>query len=436
MFSRRFFSLLIVFSPPVFSQELTVNDLLKDIQSSIDLVWVVTAGILVFLMQAGFGLLESGMSRSKNAVNVIMKNYLDLCVGSLIYFVLGFGLMFGTNSTGWFGEDHFIFSSDVGSELGFAFFQTMFAATAVTIMSGAMAERTRFATYLLSAVFVCAVIYPVYGSWVWGSFYDGTGWLAALGFIDFAGSTVVHSVGAWCALAGILVIGPRLGRFKADGSTAFTIPAHNMMYVALGGFILWFGWFGFNAGSTLAAGDDIGLIVYNTQLAAAAGATGVLFISLFTGAKLFASRMINGSLAGLVGITAGCASMTPLFAILTGFIASIVYVWGERFLVQRKIDDVVSAVSVHGFCGVWGTLAAGLFYVDDMFSIEIVGAQLIGVLAAFFWVFPIMYLFFKVMDVLIGLRASTEQELQGLDFSEHHEQGYPEFQQHTLFHKE
>lgn len=436
MFSRPVFLLLIAFSSPAFSQEPNVNDLLKDMQASIDLVWVVTAGILVFLMQAGFGLLESGMSRSKNAVNVIMKNYLDLCVGSLVYFLLGFGLMFGTNSTGWFGEDNFAFSSSLGSELGFAFFQTMFAATAVTIMSGAMAERTKFGAYLLSALFICAVIYPVYGSWVWGSFYEGTGWLSALGFIDFAGSTVVHSVGGWCALAGIIVIGPRLGRFKKEGNGSFTIPAHNMMYVALGGFILWFGWFGFNAGSTLAAGDDIGLIVYNTQLAAAAGATGVLLVSILTGAKLLASRTINGSLAGLVGITAGCATMTPLFATLTGLIASGVYICGENFLVRRKVDDVVSAVSVHGFCGVWGTLAAGLFYSGDMFNLETIIIQLIGIVVAFLWVFPIMFVFFKVLNAFIGLRASSEQELQGLDFSEHHEQGYPEFQQHTLFHKE
>jgi Amt family ammonium transporter len=344
--------------------------------------------------------------------------------------------MFGTNTSGWFGEDNFAFSSTQGSELGFAFFQTMFAATAVTIMSGAMAERTKFGAYLISAVFICAVIYPIYGSWVWGSFYEGSGWLASLGFIDFAGSSVVHSVGGWCALAGILVIGPRLGRFKDNSNITFKIPAHNMMYVALGGLILWFGWFGFNAGSTLAAGSNIGVIVYNTQLAAAAGATGILLVSIFGGTKLLASKTINGSLAGLVGITAGCASMTPIFAILTGLISSVIYLWGENLLIKFKIDDVVGAVSVHGFCGVWGTLAAGIFYADDMFNVAIIGIQLVGIVAAFVWVFPTMFIFFKIIDGLMGLRATTEQELQGLDFAEHHEQGYPEFQQNPLFHKD
>lgn len=426
--------LLAIISPSLLAQSSTVEDI-SQVQGNIDLVWVITAGALVFLMQAGFGLLESGMSRSKNAVNVILKNYMDLCVGSLIYFALGYGVMFGSNPTGWVGADHFFLSSESGSELGFAFFQTMFAATAVTIASGAMAERTKFIGYIIGALFICALVYPVYGSWVWGSFYEGSGWLAKLGFIDFAGSTVVHSIGGWCALAGILVIGPRLGRFKSNGEIS-EIPAHNMTYVALGGFILWFGWLGFNAGSTLSGTNEIGVIAYNTQLSAAAGATGILLLSLFTRTHILASRTINGSLAGLVGITAGCATMTPIYAILTGFIASIIYSYGEKILLKLKLDDVVGAVSVHGFCGAWGTLAAGLFYAEDPWNLHIITVQLIGIGAAFLWAFPLMYLLFYIINVFIGLRASKDDERRGLDFTEHHEQGYPEFQQNTLFNKQ
>jgi Amt family ammonium transporter len=425
---------ILFFSPLSFAQNSIAAELSK-LQTNIDIVWVITAGALVFLMQAGFGLLESGMSRSKNAVNVILKNYMDLCVGSLIYFALGYGLMFGVNTSGWIGTDHFFLEAESGSEFGFAFFQTMFAATAVTIASGAMAERTQFLGYILGALFICAVVYPIYGSWVWGSFYEGSGWLEEMGFIDFAGSTVVHSIGGWCALAGILGLGPRLGRFKKNGVVS-DIPAHNMMYVALGGFILWFGWFGFNAGSTLSGGGDIGTIAYNTQLAAAAGATGVLLLSVISNTKILASRTINGSLAGLVGITAGCATMTPAYAILTGLIASAVYILGDRLLIRLKLDDVVGAVSVHGFCGAWGTLAAGLFYHEDPWNVNIISVQLLGIAAAFLWAFPLMYLFFKIIEITIGLRASGDDERRGLDFSEHHEQGYPEFQSSTLFNKD
>lgn len=434
MYFKILLILLVALSPSSFAQA-TMAEELSSLQGNIDLVWVITAGALVFLMQAGFGLLESGMSRSKNAVNVILKNYMDLCVGSLIYFAVGYGLMFGLNTSGWIGTDHFFLSDASGSELGFAFFQTMFAATAVTIASGAMAERTQFVGYIVGAIFICAVIYPIYGSWVWGSFYEGSGWLSELGFIDFAGSTVVHSIGGWCALAGVLVLGPRLGRFKDNGEVS-DIPAHNMMYVALGGFILWFGWFGFNAGSTLTGTAEIGLIAYNTQLAAAAGATGVLLIGVFTKAKILASRTINGSLAGLVGITAGCATMTPAYAILTGLIASAIFIAGEKLLLKLKIDDVVGAVSVHGFCGVWGTLAAGLFYAEDPWNLHIISIQLLGVGAAFLWAFPLMYIVFYLIDHFVGLRASSNDERRGLDFAEHHEQGYPEFQQNILFNKD
>jgi Amt family ammonium transporter len=250
---------------------------MESLQLSMDTVWVITAGALVFFMQAGFAFVESGMCRSKNAVNVIMKNYTDVCFGSLVFWMVGYGLMFGSNASGWFGTDRFFLQDEKPEDFGFLFFQTMFAATAVTIASGAMAERTKYWAYIAGSVVIIGLIYSVYGSWAWGSHYEGTGWLSEMGFIDFAGSTVVHSIGGWSALAGIIVLGPRLGKFGPDGKVR-NIPGHNLSSVALGGFILWLGWFGFNAGSTVAATVDIGLIALNTHLAAAAGAVGAVLM--------------------------------------------------------------------------------------------------------------------------------------------------------------
>lgn len=399
----------------------------------VDTVWVITAAALVFFMQAGFALLESGMSRSKNAVNVVMKNYMDVCIGSIIFWMVGYGLMFGDNATGFFGITHF-FPQNL-SDMGYSFllFQTMFAATAVTIASGAMAERTRYHGYLLGALLVSGIIYPVFGSWVWGSYYNGQGWLAALGFIDFAGSTVVHSIGGWVALAGIIVLGPRLGKFSTSGKPR-DIPGHNLTLVALGGLILWLGWFGFNGGSTVAADTSIGLIVLNTHLSAAAGAMGAIAMLLMTRQPVLLTQSINGSIGGLVGITAGCATMEPLYAMLTGFIAGMVVVAGARLLEFLKLDDVVGAVSVHGFAGAWGTMAAGIFLKDNMFNVEQMFVQFIGVAAGFLWAFPLAMLMYYVIDKVIGLRASSLDEQRGLDYSEHYEIGYPEFQT-ELVHK-
>ena len=400
------------------------SELLK---TELDTVWVVVAASLVFFMQAGFALLESGMSRSKNAVNVVMKNYMDVCIGSIIFWLVGYGIMFGDNITGYFGTTHF-FPQDLSNiEYSFLFFQTMFAATAVTIASGAMAERTRYHAYLLGALVVSGFIYPVYGSWVWGSYYNGQGWLAELGFIDFAGSTVVHSIGGWVALAGIIVLGPRLGKFSNAGVPR-EIPGHNLTLVALGGLILWLGWFGFNGGSTVSADTSIGLIVLNTHLSAAAGATGAIIMLLIIRTPILLTQSVNGSIGGLVGITAGCATMDPLYAILTGFIAGMVVVIGSRLLEMLKLDDVVGAVSVHGFAGVWGTIAAGLFLKDNMFNMSQVVVQLIGVAAGFLWAFPVALIMYFIIDKVIGLRASSLDEQRGLDFSEHYEIAYPEFQ--------
>lgn len=399
----------------------------------VDTVWIITATALVFFMQAGFALLESGMSRSKNAVNVVMKNYMDVCIGSIIFWMIGYGLMFGDNATGFFGVTHFFPQNLTDMGYSFLLFQTMFAATAVTIASGAMAERTRYHGYLLGALVVSGIIYPVYGSWAWGSYYNGEGWLAGLGFIDFAGSTVVHSIGGWVALAGIIVLGPRLGKFSTSGKPR-DIPGHNLTLVALGGLILWLGWFGFNGGSTVAADTSIGLIVLNTHLSAAAGAMGAIAMLLLRRQPVLLTQSINGSIGGLVGITAGCATMEPLYAMLTGFVAGMVVVAGARLLEFLKLDDVVGAVSVHGFAGAWGTMAAGIFLKDNMFNIEQMFVQFIGVAAGFLWAFPLALLMYYVIDKLIGLRASSLDEQRGLDYSEHYEIGYPEFQT-ELVHK-
>lgn len=403
-------------------------------QAAGDSVWIVVAGALVFFMQAGFALLESGMSRTKNAINVIMKNFVDASIGSLIFWLVGFGIMFGVNQTGWFGSSHFALDEGSQGDFTFIFFQTMFAATAVTIASGAMAERTRFSAYIFGAVIICALIYPVYGSWVWGSYVEGTGWLSEKGFIDFAGSSVVHSIGGWIALAGVIVLGPRLGRFNEDG-TPRDIPGHNLTSVALGGFILWLGWFGFNAGSTVAADESIGLIALNTHLASAAGAVGALITMMLLRKKLLMTLTVNGALAGLVSITAGCASMTPLYAVVTGLIGGAVMIFTTLMLEKMKIDDVVGAIPVHGFAGVWGTLAAGIFYQEQMYNLDIIMVQLIGVAAAFLWAFPIAFIMYFIINKTIGLRIETIGEQRGLDYSEHYEIGYPEFHNESL-HKE
>lgn len=402
--------------------------------SAVDTLWVVVAAALVFFMQAGFALLESGCARSKNSINVIMKNYVDVCIGSMIFWFIGYGLMFGRNPSGWLGLDHFLWSDLTASDYTFILFQTMFAATAATIVSGAIAERTLYQGYLMGAVLTTGLIYPVFGAWAWGSRYEGQGWLANIGFIDFAGSTVVHGIGGWVALAALIVIKPRLGRYDAQGKPRH-IPGHNLTSVALGGFILWLGWFGFNGGSTLQANTDLGLIVLNTHLAACSGAVGALLYMLITRKPMLMTMTVNGSIGGLVAITAGCATMTPSFAIMTGILAGALVVYGMGLMDKFRLDDVVGAVPVHGFCGAWGTLAAGLFYHGDLFNMERIIVQLIGVGVSIAWAFPVALIMYSVIRKVIGLRASTIDEQRGLDYSEHYEVAYPEFES-VVLHKD
>ena len=400
------------------------------VQAHADYVWTMVAAALVFFMQAGFALVEAGFTRAKNAVNIMMKNLMDFSVGSLAFWAIGFGLMFGVSKSGWLGTSGF-FLSDFSPDgdpwvLAFWMFQVVFAATAATIVSGAMAERTKFTGYLLYSIFISALIYPVFGSWAWGSLYNGNGWLEGLGFIDFAGSTVVHSVGGWAALAGTIVLGPRLGKYTKDGGIK-PILGHNIPLAALGVFILWLGWFGFNPGSTTAASKDIAMIFVNTNLAAAAGAVLAMITSWIKFGKPEVGMSLNGALAGLVAITAGCANVSPTSSVIIGAIAGIIVVFAVIMFDRIKVDDPVGAISVHGVNGAWGTLAAGIFNMGGTTG-KIIGVQLLGIAACFVWTFTAAYILFKIIDKTIGLRVSAEEEAKGLDLSEHGGNAYPDFE--------
>jgi Amt family ammonium transporter len=403
---------------------------IKMVQSHADYLWTLIAAALVFFMQAGFAMVEAGFTRAKNAVNILMKNLMDFSMGSITFWAIGFGLMFGATSTGWFGTSGF-FLSDFTPDgdpwvLAFWMFQAVFAATAATIVSGAMAERTKFVGYLSYSALLTAFIYPIFGSWAWGSLYNGNGWLEQLGFIDFAGSTVVHSVGGWVALAGAIVLGPRIGKFSKDGRVK-PIPGHNLPLAALGVFILWLGWFGFNPGSTTAANKDIAMIFVNTNLAAGAGAILAMIVAWAKFGKPDAGMSLNGALAGLVGITAPCATVTPSSAIIIGAVAGVLVVFSVLFFDKIRVDDPVGAISVHGVCGAWGTLAAGIFNIGGT-SAKIIGVQLLGIGSCFFWAFGTGLLMFKLIEKTVGLRVSPEEELEGLDYKEHRASAYPDFQ--------
>lgn len=406
----------------------------EELQTNLNIVWTCVAAFLVFFMQAGFAMVETGFTRAKNAVNILMKNLMDFSVGSLAFFLVGFGLMFGV-SNGFFGTTLFALS---GVEQGggwnwtFLIFQTVFAATAATIVSGAMAERTKFVGYLIYSVMISLFIYPIFGSWAWGGLLDGGGWLEKIGFLDFAGSTVVHSIGGWLALAGAIVLGPRLGKYGPDRKPK-AITGHNMPLAALGVFILWLGWFGFNPGSTTTGSGLIGYIAVTTNLAAAAGSVAAMLTAWAIFKKADASMTLNGALAGLVGITAGCNCVSPIGAIVIGGVAGVLVVLAVIFIdYVLKIDDPVGAISVHGVCGAWGTLAVGLldtklglFYGGGLKQL---GIQSIGVATAFVWAFGIGMLLFYIISKTIGLRVSKDEEIKGLDLGEHGMEAYAGFQ--------
>ncbi|GAB4458969.1 MAG: ammonium transporter [Armatimonadaceae bacterium] len=444
----------------------TTDEIQKQLASHkvlLDTLWTLLAAFLVFFMQAGFAYVESGLTRAKNANNIMMKNLMDFCLGSLFFWIFGFAIMFGDGSpfmgtSGWLlaGADNSPATGDaytgVYSSINWSttplavkfMFQLVFAATAATIVSGAMAERTKFASYLVYSAVITAFIYPVVGHWIWGG-----GWLQTLGMWDFAGSTVVHSTGGWLALAGAIVVGPRLGKFGRDGKPN-AIPGHSLPMAALGVFILWLGWFGFNPGSTMAATETIGHIALTTNLAAALGGTTALITSWIVFKKPDVSMTLNGVLGGLVAITAPCAFVTPLSAAIIGAVGGIIVVFSVLAFDKIGVDDPVGAVSVHGVCGFFGTLMVGVFAggaeglaggdAQPPLGLLFGGGltplinQLIGAGAVLAWGLGTGFVLFSAIKAVMGLRVTEQEEREGLDVHEHGTSAYPNFEtQDTVF---
>jgi len=410
-----------------------LTTIVSEFTVSIDTIWILVAAVLVMFMQPGFALVEAGFTRSKNTANILMKNLMDFSIGSLIFWILGYTLMYGEDIGGFVGKISLFFGSDEINgvpDKASLMFQTVFAATAATIVSGAVAERTKFSAYIVFSIAITAVIYPISGHWVWGG-----GWLSTMAtpFHDFAGSTVVHSVGAWVGLAGAIVIGPRIGKYTKEGK-ARAIPGQNLALGALGVFILWFGWFGFNPGSQLAAAGSenasaISHIFITTNLAAAAGAVTAMIVTWIKYKRPGLSLTLNGALAGLVAITAGCDTVSPGGALIIGILAGVLLVFGVEFIDRKlKVDDPVGAISVHGLNGAMGTIAVGLFSTSNgLFygggAAQLV-SQLIGVAAVAAWAMGLGFLVFIGLKKTIGVRVSKRIEEEGLDIYEHGESAY------------
>ncbi len=409
-----------------------MEETLQGLQIGIDNMWLLIAAFLVMFMQPGFAMVEAGFTRSKNTANILMKNLMDFSIGSILFWIIGFTLMYGDSIGGIIGKpDLFYMSDGFGdnyADYADLFFQTVFAATAATIVSGAMAERTEFKAYLIFSIVITVVIYPISGHWTWGG-----GWLSQLGFHDFAGSSIVHSVGAWVGLAGAAIIGPRIGKYGKNGKPN-AIPGHNLTLGALGVFILWFGWFGFNPGSQLAAAGtenavSIAHIAVTTNLAAAAGAITAMMVAWVRYKRPALSISLNGALAGLVAITAGCDAVNPVGALLIGTIAGFILPFAVEFFDKiLKVDDPVGAVSVHGVSGAFGTLAVGLFSTSEgLFygnGAGLLGVQAIGVLTFFVWAFGGGLILFSILKGAKVLRVSRRIEEEGLDVYEHGESAY------------
>ncbi|MCG8500059.1 MAG: ammonium transporter [Firmicutes bacterium] len=391
---------------------------------AIDTVWVLIAAFMVFLMHAGFTCVEAGFTQAKNTVNIIMKNAMTIAIGVVAYYLTGFALMFGPDVLGLVGSQGFALTAreifDFGVPLdAFWFFQAVFAATCATIVSGAMAERTKFNAYLIFCVFICAVTYPIIGHWIWGG-----GWLANLGFIDFAGSTVVHGVGGVTALVGAWMVGARKGKYAKDG-TVHAIPGHSIPLGALGVFLLWFGWFGFNPGSTISGTDAaIASIAVTTLLAGAASTITSMLVSWIKYGKPDVSLTLNGCLAGLVAITAGAANVTPNGALVIGGVGGVLMIYAVEFFDRvLKVDDPVGAISVHGACGVFGTIMVGLFAKEGGLlyggGLGLLGVQILGAAAALAFAAVMGLVIFGTLKATIGIRVMEEEEHKGLDIGEH-----------------
>ncbi len=397
---------------------------------AINNVWIIMSAALVFLMHAGFACVEAGFTQSKNTANIIMKNFMTIAIGSITYYIIGYSLMYGSDVLGIIGLPQLFYipafaEGDVLDPYVFWFFQAVFAATCATIVSGAVAERTKFGVYLVFCLVMCSVIYPITGHWIWGG-----GWLSELGFHDFAGSTAVHAIGGFSALIGAKMVGARAGKYPNRGKVK-TIPPHSIPLGALGVLLLWFGWFGFNCGSTLSGTDGaLGLVATNTILAGASGAMAAMFFSSAKNGKPDVGLTLNGCLAGLVGITAGCYAVSPLSALIIGIIASILMVLSVEFFdLRAKIDDPVGAISVHGVCGAVGTILVGVFAQGDLPAgisglidgdgFAQLGIQTLGVLACGLFAATISLIYFAIAKKVVGLRVERHEEISGLDTAEH-----------------
>lgn len=404
---------------------------LTALTTGLNTFWVLITGVLVFFMQTGFALVEAGFTRSKNTTNILFKNLMDFCIGTIVFWLIGYGLMFGTGN-GFIGVFELFSKTDHGAALGipnmaFFFFQLVFAATSATIVSGAMAERTKFLSYLIYSAIISTLIYPISGHWIWGG-----GWLATMGMHDFAGSTVVHSVGGWLALTGAWILGPRIGKYKNGKPVA--IPGHSITLGALGVFILWIGWFGFNPGSTLSLSNPelVANIFVTTNAAAAAGGIATLIVTWLRYGKPGLGMTLNGVLAGLVAITAGCDTVTPGGAVLIGLMSGVLVVFAVEFFEKiLKIDDPVGAVSVHAINGAFGTLMVGLFAKGNGLSglfygggTSLLVTQIIGVVSVAAWAIGTGLVLFLALKHTIGLRVTPKEEENGLDYYEHGEKAY------------
>ncbi|MBT4827922.1 MAG: ammonium transporter [Candidatus Marinimicrobia bacterium] len=405
-----------------------------DAMFTVNNTWMLVSTFLVFIMHLGFASLEAGLTQSKNTVNILFKNVSIIAIGILTYAICGFNLMYPGEFNGYFGFAGFGITSPIGSAglIGYAdgaytyftdfIFQAMFAATAATIVSGAVAERIKLSSFLIFSTVYVAIIYPVAGSWKWGA-----GWLDQLGFYDFAGSTLVHSVGGWAALVGAILVGSRIGKYGQNGRIK-PILGHNMPLATIGVFLLWFGWYGFNGGSVLSADPGVVSLVFVTAtLAAAAGVIGAMITSWYVSKKPDLSMILNGSLAGLVGITAGADVISPMNSVLVGFIAGIIVVLSVIQLDKLKIDDPVGAISVHLICGIWGTLAVGVFSAEHSLSVQALGVVAYGLFCLIGSI-----LIFTVLKYSIGLRVSEDEEIIGLDIGEHDMESYAGFQIFTV----
>ncbi|MEP0901791.1 ammonium transporter [Leptolyngbya subtilissima] len=421
-----------------------------DVQVTLNNIWVLVCSFLVIFMNAGFAMVETGFCRQKNAVNVLTKNLIVFALATLAFWFIGFSLMFGANGNGWVGWGSFFLGGAPelyglgpdGINLTkdtFFLFQVAFAGTAATIVSGAVAERIKFVDFLIFSVLLTAIAYPITGHWLWGG-----GWLADLGFHDFAGSTIVHSVGGWAALMGAAFLGPRMGKYNSDGQVN-ALPGHNLSIATLGCLILWLGWFGFNPGSQLAADSNVAYIAVTTNLGAAAGGVAATFVSWAMSGKPDLSMTINGILAGLVSVTAGCFVFGYAGAFVVGLIGGILVVFAVGFFDSIKIDDPVGATSVHLVCGIWGTLAVGLFANPNNFTqggegisglfygggLGQLGLQILGILTVGLFTVVLSTIFWLVVKSVLGLRVSAEEEMKGLDIGEHGMEAYSGFLKDT-----